>query len=98
MMNEIPAPDERLQDLCRQFSVSSLKVFGSVARGEERPDSDIDILVQFTHPVSLLTLVRMEREMSNLLGRKVDLVTEDGLSPYIRNEVLAGARRLYELP
>ena len=97
MNREIISADQ-LQDICHQFQVSSLKIFGSVARGEERPDSDIDILVKFTQPVSLLTLIRMEREMSNLLGRKVDLVTEDGLSPYIREDVLASARRIYELP
>ena len=97
-MNKKIIPADQLQDICRQFQVSSLKVFGSVARGEERPDSDIDILVKFTQPVSLLTLIRMEREMSDLLGRKVDLVTEDGLSPYIREDVLASARRIYELP
>ena len=97
-MNRDIIPFDQLQDICRQFQVSSLKVFGSVARGEERPDSDIDILVKFTQPVSLLTLIRMEREMSELLGRKVDLVTEEGLSPYIREDVLASARRIYELP
>ena len=89
--------NEHLRDLCRRYQVASLKVFGSVARGEEREDSDIDILVRFVQPVSLLTLVRMEREMSALLGRKVDLVTEQGISLYIRDAVLASARGIYEL-
>lgn len=89
--------DERLLNLCRQYHVASLKVFGSVARGEAREDSDIDILVQFVRPVSLLTLVRLERELSALFGRKVDLVTEQAISPYIREAVLSSARGIYEL-
>ena len=95
--DEIVVVDENLLDLCRQYQVASLKVFGSVARGEEREDSDIDILVQFVRPVSLLTLVRLERELSALFGRKVDLVTEHGISPYIRDTVLSDARGIYEL-
>ncbi len=97
MMEKTIVVDERLLDLCRQYQVASLKVFGSVARGEEREDSDIDILVQFIRPVSLLTLVRFERELSTLFGRKVDLVTEQALSPYIREAVLSNARGIYEL-
>ncbi|GAB4480478.1 MAG: nucleotidyltransferase family protein [Anaerolineales bacterium] len=88
--------DERLLRLCRQYQVASLKVFGSVARGDEREDSDLDILVRFARPVSLLTLVRLERELSALTGRKVDLVTEQAISPYIREAVLASARGIYE--
>ena len=52
--------------------------------------------MRFVHPVSLLTLIRFERELSALFGRKVDLVTEQGLSPYIRDAVLANAREIYE--
>ncbi|MEW6179947.1 MAG: nucleotidyltransferase family protein [Chloroflexota bacterium] len=89
--------NEQLLNLCRRYQVASLKVFGSVARGEEHQDSDIDILVQFVHPVSLLTLVRLERELSDLFGRKVDLLTEQALSPYIRDAVIASAREIYAL-
>ena len=97
MIDEMLVKDERLLNLCREYQVASLKVFGSVARGEEREDSDIDILVQFVRPVSLLTLVRLERELGALFGRKVDLVTEQAISPYIREAVLSSARGLYEL-
>ncbi len=89
--------NEQLLNLCHRYQVASLKVFGSVARGEEREDSDIDILVQFVQPVSLLTLVRLERELSGLFGRKVDLHTEQALSPYIREAVIASAREIYAL-
>lgn len=97
MTDEIFVLSEPLLNLCRRYQVASLKVFGSIARGEEREDSDIDILVQFVHPVSLLTLVRLERELSDLFGRKVDLLTEQALSPYIRDSVIASAREIYAL-
>jgi predicted nucleotidyltransferase len=97
MTDEIFVLNEQLLNLCRRYQVASLKVFGSVARGEEHQDSDIDILVQFVHPVSLLTLVRLERELSDLFGRKVDLLTEQALSPYIRDAVIASAREIYAL-
>jgi len=95
---QISVNEKRLLELCRQYHVASLKIFGSMARGEGRIDSDIDILVSFTRPISLIRLVRLERELSQLMGRKVDLVTEQGLSPYIRPTVLASAREIYELP
>jgi len=88
---------EQLLRLCRQYGVASLRVFGSVARGEATPQSDIDILAEFIQPLSLLTLIRFERELSILLGRKVDLVTKQSLSPYIRSSVINSSRVLYDV-
>ena len=85
-----------LDKLCRQHSVEVLRLFGSAARGEDRADSDIDLLVRFSETKSLLELVRIEREFSEHFGRPVDLVTEAALSPYIRDEVLAQAATVYE--
>ena len=72
-----------------------MSMFGSVARGEARPESDLDLLVTFSEPVTLLQLVAFERELSTMLGRKVDLVTEASLSPYIRQQVLREQRLVY---
>lgn len=72
--------------------VGRLGVFGSYARGDERPDSDLDLLVSFSQPVSLLTQIRMERELSEQLGIKIDLVTEQGLSPYLQERISAELR------
>jgi predicted nucleotidyltransferase len=88
---------ERLLKLCRQYDVASLRIFGSVARGEDNEGSDIDILVSFVRPLSLLRLIRFERELSELFGRQVDLVTEQALSPYIRSSVMATVKDIYEL-
>lgn len=84
-----------LTRLCQKHGIESLRVFGSAAKGEERPDSDIDLLVRFLETKSLLELVRIEREFSEHFGRPVDLVTEGELSPYIRDEVLLHAATVY---
>jgi hypothetical protein len=75
----------------RRHAVTRLAVFGSVSRGEERPDSDVDILVQFDHPVGLFAFVRLQRYLEELLGRSVDLVTPDALRPEMREGILAEA-------
>jgi predicted nucleotidyltransferase len=90
------SPD-RLSALCREFGVRSLAVFGSVAHGSERPDSDLDLLVEFEpdRRVGLFTLARLEGELTELFGRKVDLRTAGDLSRYFRADVVEGARPLY---
>ena len=72
----------------------NVRLFGSVARGDNRPDSDIDFLVNLEKGRSLLDLARFLRELQFLLGREVDVVTEAGLRPRIRNQVLQEARPL----
>ena len=85
-----------LADLCESNDIQRLRVFGSYARGEESMNSDIDLIADFTRRKSLLDLVRIEREFSHRLGRPVDLVTENSLSPYLRDRILAEARLVYE--
>lgn len=84
-----------LAGLCQRHGVQSLRLFGSAVRGEDRPDSDLDLLVRFAETKSLVELVRIERDFQEYFGRPVDLVTEGQLSPYIRDEVLAQAAPLY---
>jgi len=92
---QLPFP--AIRELCRQYPVSELYIFGSSVRGEQRTDSDIDLLVAFKPQarVGFLTLARLARELSALLGRKVDLVPRDGLNPRIRDDVLAQAEVLF---
>jgi predicted nucleotidyltransferase len=85
-----------LIELCRQNDVSKLELFGSSARGEAREDSDIDLLVEFSRRKSLLALVSLERKMSAVLGRKVDLLTEAAISPYLRQKINQDRRVIYE--
>jgi predicted nucleotidyltransferase len=75
------------------FGVSHVSVFGSVARNEAQADSDIDILVEFTRPVGLFEFARLRRELEQLLGRRVDLVTPAALKRQLRDQILREAVR-----
>jgi predicted nucleotidyltransferase len=85
-----------LIELCRQNDIKSLSVFGSTARGEASERSDVDLLVEFSKRKSLLTLVALERKISSVLGKKVDLLTDAALSPYLRNHIKRDLRVIYE--
>lgn len=74
---------EKISSFLKEEGAKKIAVFGSYARGEETPESDIDILVEFSETKSLLTLVRIKRELSEFLGVKVDLLTEGSISPYL---------------
>lgn len=83
-------PQQELAAFCRRNRIRKLSLFGSILREDFRPDSDIDVLVEFKqgHPVGLLRMAALERELSQLLKRKVDLRTPAELSRYFRDEVL----------
>lgn len=86
-----------LAEVCRRYGVKELSVFGSAVRGEMRPESDIDIMVEF-EPGVRIGLIKFESfvgELESLAGRKVDLVTKRGLKPWIRPRVLKDARVIY---
>ena len=89
--------EAQLADLCRRYRVRELSFFGSAARGEMRPDSDIDLLVEFLpdSEIDLVEYAGLMLELSHLLGRKVDLVSKNGLKPLIRASVIEEARLLY---
>lgn len=72
----------------------NVRVFGSFARGEERPDSDVDLIVEMESGRSLLDLVALGQELEELLHRRVDVFTESGLHPAVRATILAEARPL----
>ena len=85
-----------LIEICRENDVAMLGVFGSMARGEANDQSDIDLLVEFSKRKSLLALVAVERKMSSAVGRKVDLLTEAAISPYLRDRIKRDLRVIYE--
>jgi uncharacterized protein len=93
----VELPDAALADLCRRYKIKELMLFGSAARGEMRPDSDVDLLVEFLPEsgIDLLDHIAAEGELTELLGRKVDLVSKRGLRERLRKIILAEARPLY---
>ena len=89
--------EAKLADLCRQYGVMELSLFGSAVRNEMQPESDIDLLVEFLPDanVDLVDYAGLMLDLSRLLGRKVDLVSKKGLKPLIRTAVLEEARLIY---
>jgi uncharacterized protein len=88
-----------LADFCRRNHIRRLALFGSILRDDFRPDSDIDVLVEFEPGhVPGLRFFALERELSEILGRRVDLNTPAFLSKYFRDRVLAEAEVRYAAP
>lgn len=73
--------------LRQEYPIRDLGVFGSYARGEQQPESDLDVLVTFDEPVSLFAFIRLEERLADELGIAVDLVTGDSLKPRIGERV-----------
>jgi len=80
-----------MKHLSERYNVSSLQVFGSYSRGEQTQHSDIDILVDFSDAIDLFDYVELEMYLSEVLGKKVDLVTGQTLKPQIKDKVLKEA-------
>ena len=88
---------EKIAEFCKRNHIRKLLLFGSVLHGDFRPDSDIDLLVEFdpAHIPGFFKLAHMERELSELMGKKVDLRTPQELSRYFRDEVISEAEVQY---
>ena len=89
--------DQALAEFCQRNQIRELALFGSFLRHDFGPTSDIDVLVEFEPDaeVGFLTLARLQRELTDLLGRPVDLVPKAGLKPMSRDQVLADAATVY---
>jgi len=98
-MARISVDRAKVAEFCRRRHIRRLALFGSVLREDFGPESDVDVLVEFEPGhVPGLAFFAMERELSEMLGRKVDLNTLGFLSPYIREGVLAEAEVQYVAP
>lgn len=97
MTPPIPVDPGRLGELCRKWHVAELSLFGSVLRDDFGPDSDVDVLVTFEPDarIGFIGMGQFADELSQMFGRKVDLVPKDGLKPLIKDEVLSSAHPLY---
>ncbi|MBI4654771.1 MAG: nucleotidyltransferase family protein [Nitrospirae bacterium] len=94
---KIEIPEEKIAEFCKRNHILKLSLFGSVLHGDFRPDSDIDLLVEFDpdHIPGFFKLAHMERELSGIMGKKVDLRTPHELSKYFRDDVLSEAEVQY---
>lgn len=94
--NGIQIPGERIKQFCRKHGIRRLALFGSILRDDFRPDSDIDVLIEFNPGVHVgLAFIRLQDELSDILGHRVDLNTPAGISKYFRDEVLRESEEVY---
>jgi len=93
----IDIPQKQIAEFCRRHHIRRLALFGSVLRNDFTPDSDVDVLVEFKPGarVGMIRLAGIELELSEILGRKVDMNTPGFISKYFRNKVLAEAKDQY---
>lgn len=89
--NIIQKINSEMPNLREKYQVEKLGIFGSVARGENTANSDIDILVEFKNPVGFFHFIRLENYLSELLGKKVDLISQKAPKPAIKEDVLKEA-------
>ncbi|MBS1718561.1 MAG: nucleotidyltransferase family protein [Armatimonadetes bacterium] len=82
---------EIIRALARKSGIASVSVFGSMASGTARTDSDLDVLVRFNKPATLLKLIGFKQALEEALGIKVDVVEEGGISPYMKDRILSEA-------
>ena len=94
---QIPIPRKKIINFCHKYQIRKLSLFGSVLTNQFRPQSDIDVLVEFDpdHNMSLFEMISMERELNQLFGHKVDLKTPQELSRYFRDQVMEESEILY---
>lgn len=98
---KIDVPTHKIADFCLQHRIRELTLFGSVLRQDFGPESDVDVLIDFEPGVdeklTLLDLVGIQNELSEIMHHDVDLVLKDGLKPFIREEVLGNSAVIYAL-
>ena len=82
-------------ELLKKNNVAMVGLFGSYARGEQKETSDIDFVIRFSKSNGLLAFIRLKRELSEILGKNVDLVTERSISPYIRKNIMDDLKVIY---
>ena len=95
---QISIPTNQIKAFCKRYRIKRLALFGSVLHDGFRPDSDVDVLVEFDvdSQTTFLDMVEIQDTLSHMLGRRVDLLTPNALSTYFRDDVLETAQVIYE--
>ena len=97
MPDRLPVNRDAIQQFCRRHHITEMRLFGSVLRDDFGDESDVDVLVRFAPGQSPgWEIVDIERELSDLIGRKVDLITFGGLKPWWRDEILPRSEVIYD--
>mgnify|MGYP001613050827 FL=1 len=94
---EILEIKEKISPILREHGVKRASVFGSISRSQDRPDSDVDLLIELGKPMGMFGYMKLIGELENRLGRKVDLVTEKSLNKHVRPHILPDLKLVYEV-
>lgn len=95
MTNIIQQTQVDVDRICKDAGITYLALFGSQARGDQRIDSDIDLLVEFKETPGLISFIRTKQQFEKIFDRKVDLVTKNGLSKYIKPYIQKDLQVIY---
>ena len=90
-IEELKEKRGQILTVAKRHGARTIQVFGSLARGESRRDSDVDFLIELEPGRTLLDIVAIKQDLEDLLQRKVDVVTEDAVSPYLKDEIVTQA-------
>ena len=93
-LDELRSHRGQILDLATRHGARNVRVFGSTVRGDERANSDVDLLVEVESGRTLLDVIALEQDLADLLGRSVEVLTDRGLSPYLQDRILAEAAPL----
>lgn len=94
IFEQVKTHRKQILDIAQLHGAYNVRIFGSTARGNDTPASDLDVLIELALGKSLLDIIAIKQELEDLLGLKVDVVTETSLSPYLRSEILRTAVHL----
>jgi len=86
----------KIRPVLKSYGITYAGVFGSVSRGDDRPNSDVDILVKLGKPMGMFSYMKLIKDIEDLLGRKIDMVTEQSLSKFVRPYVMPELKTIYE--
>jgi len=96
MSNRLKQIKETVIPIFEQYGIRQAGVFGSYARGDEHPGSDIDFLIHLGKPIDLVQFIRLKAQLQDALGKRIDLVTDDTIIPYFEPEIRKDLISIYE--
>ena len=95
-MIDLAESNKIIREIYKKNDITFLGLFGSTARGDEKSESDVDLMVRFAERKSLLDIVRIEREFAEAIGMEVDLLTEASIHKYLKKQILSDLRVIYD--
>ena len=94
VLDQLKEKSHEIKNIASQYGIYDIKVFGSVVHKKDRSDSDVDLLVKCHDTCSLFDIIALKYDLENMLGKKIDIVTEESIHWYIRDKVLSEAKKI----